>query len=102
MRMAGKVGIVTGGSLGMGRAGAMRFAREGAAVVVVARPTFRAVCARTKYEHRDELSKLDFDLREFLIFDVSAASRFPESLKSPSAIRFTVPKPVTLAHLARS
>jgi NAD(P)-dependent dehydrogenase (short-subunit alcohol dehydrogenase family) len=37
VRMAGKVGIVTGGSLGIGRAGAIRFAREGAAVVVVAR-----------------------------------------------------------------
>lgn len=37
MRMAGKVGIVTGGSLGMGRAGAIRFAREGAAVAVAAR-----------------------------------------------------------------
>lgn len=37
MRMAGKIGIVTGGSLGMGRAGAWRFAREGAAVTVVAR-----------------------------------------------------------------
>jgi len=36
-RLAGKVGIVTGGSLGMGRAGAIRFAREGAAVAVVAR-----------------------------------------------------------------
>jgi len=37
MRLAGKIGIVTGGSLGMGRAGAIRFAREGAAVAVVAR-----------------------------------------------------------------
>lgn len=37
MRMRGKVGIVTGGSLGMGRAGALRLAREGAALVVVAR-----------------------------------------------------------------
>lgn len=37
MRLARKIGIVTGASLGMGRAGALRFAREGAAVAVVAR-----------------------------------------------------------------
>ena len=37
MRLPGKVGIVTGGSLGIGRAGALRFAREGAGVAVVAR-----------------------------------------------------------------
>jgi NAD(P)-dependent dehydrogenase (short-subunit alcohol dehydrogenase family) len=37
MRLAQKIGLVTGASLGMGRAGALRFAREGAAVTVVAR-----------------------------------------------------------------
>jgi len=37
MRLANKIGIVTGGSTGMGRAGALRFAREGAAVAVVGR-----------------------------------------------------------------
>src|SRR5262249_157802 len=35
MRMAGKIGIVTAAASGMGRAGAMRFAREGAQVAVV-------------------------------------------------------------------
>ena len=35
MRLAAKVGIVTAGASGMGRAGAIRFAREGAAVAVV-------------------------------------------------------------------
>ncbi len=35
MRLAGKVGIVTAAASGMGRAGAVRFAREGAAVAVV-------------------------------------------------------------------
>lgn len=35
MRLAGKVGIVTAAASGMGRAGAERFAREGAAVAVV-------------------------------------------------------------------
>lgn len=35
MRMAGKVGLVTAAGSGMGRAGALRFAREGAAIGVV-------------------------------------------------------------------
>src|SRR5215471_11890466 len=35
MRMAGKIGIVTAAASGMGRAGALRFAREGAQVAVV-------------------------------------------------------------------
>ena len=35
MRLAGKIGIVTAAGSGMGRAGAMRFAREGASVAVV-------------------------------------------------------------------
>ena len=34
MRLAGKIGLVTAGASGMGRAGALRFAREGAAVGV--------------------------------------------------------------------
>ena len=35
MRLAGKIGIVTAAASGMGRAGALRFAREGAAIAVV-------------------------------------------------------------------
>jgi NAD(P)-dependent dehydrogenase (short-subunit alcohol dehydrogenase family) len=35
MRLAGKIGIVTAGASGMGRAGALRFAKEGASVAVV-------------------------------------------------------------------
>jgi len=35
MRMAGRIGIVTAAASGMGRAGALRFAREGAQVAVV-------------------------------------------------------------------
>jgi len=35
MRLAGKIGLVTAAASGMGRAGALRFAREGAAVGVV-------------------------------------------------------------------
>lgn len=51
MRMANKFGIVTAGASGMGRAGAMRFAAEGAAVAVVdinearARETANAITA---------------------------------------------------------
>jgi NAD(P)-dependent dehydrogenase (short-subunit alcohol dehydrogenase family) len=37
MRLHGKIGIVTAAASGMGRAGALRFAREGAAVAVVDR-----------------------------------------------------------------
>lgn len=37
MRLANKIGIITGGSKGIGRAGSIVFAREGAAVAVVAR-----------------------------------------------------------------
>src|SRR5918994_527781 len=35
MRLNGKIGIVTAAGSGMGRAGALRFAREGAQVAVV-------------------------------------------------------------------
>lgn len=42
MRLEGKVGIVTAAGSGMGRAGAMRFAREGAAVAVVDRSAEQA------------------------------------------------------------
>jgi len=35
MRLTGKIGIVTAAASGMGRAGALRFAREGAQVAVV-------------------------------------------------------------------
>ncbi len=35
MRLAGKIGIVTAAASGMGRAGALRFAIEGAAVALV-------------------------------------------------------------------
>src|SRR5260370_33647035 len=35
MRLAGKIGIVTAAASGMGRAGDLRFAREGAQVAVV-------------------------------------------------------------------
>ena len=39
MRMKGKNGIVTAAASGMGRAGALRFAAEGAAVSVVVKQT---------------------------------------------------------------
>ncbi len=42
MRLPGKVGIVTAAASGMGRAGALRFACEGAAVAVVDRDETRS------------------------------------------------------------
>ncbi len=42
MRLEGKIGIVTAAASGMGRAGALRFAREGAAVGVIDRDAARA------------------------------------------------------------
>ena len=49
MRLTGKIGIVTAAASGMGRAGALRFAREGAqvAVVDVDAPASRAWSARS-------------------------------------------------------
>ena len=37
MRLEGKIGLVTGAASGMGRAGSLLFAREGAAVGVIGR-----------------------------------------------------------------
>ena len=50
MRLSGKIGIVTAAGSGMGRAGALRFAREGAqvAVVDVAASRVEAVVAEIK------------------------------------------------------
>lgn len=45
MQLANKIGIVTAGASGMGRAGALRFAQEGAAVAVVDVDTIRANAA---------------------------------------------------------
>jgi NAD(P)-dependent dehydrogenase (short-subunit alcohol dehydrogenase family) len=48
MRMANKIGIVTAAASGMGRAGAVRFAKEGAAVGVVDKAGVEAVVAEIK------------------------------------------------------
>ncbi len=52
MRLSGKVAVVTGAAVGLGRAVAGRYAREGAAVVVAIRmfPTDRAVVEQIRKE----------------------------------------------------
>ena len=51
MRLDGKIGIVTAAASGMGRAGALRFAKEGAAVAVVDHRRGRGRCGRRR-DHR--------------------------------------------------
>ena len=53
MRLASKIGIVTAAASGMGRAGALRFAREGAQVV---EPQSRALSAALKDAYCRSLS----------------------------------------------
>ncbi len=50
MRLANKIGIVTGAASGMGRAGAIRFASEGARVAVVDRDEAHAQAVADEIE----------------------------------------------------
>lgn len=58
MRMAGKCGIVTAGASGMGAAGAIRFAKEGASVAVVDRDEVgaHAITERIRAEGREAIA----------------------------------------------
>ena len=60
MRLAGKVAIITGGASGMGLATVMRFAAEGAKVVVADLPPLVAEGSKSA---SDELRKLDPTLK---------------------------------------
>ena len=65
MRMANKVGLVTAGASGMGRAGAITFAREGAAVAVVdLNPDGAASVAREITDAGGRAIALSGDLRD--------------------------------------
>jgi len=65
MRMLGKVGIVTASGSGMGRAGAVRFAREGAAMGVVdLDPAAAAATVKTIADAGGRAIAISGDLRE--------------------------------------
>ena len=79
-RFSGKVALITGGSSGIGRAAALAFAREGAAVVIASRRVEPGETART------ELQALGADA-EFVPADVSD-SRQVEGLVKGAVRRF--------------
>lgn len=65
MRMQGKIGIVTASGSGMGRAGAIRFAREGAAMAVVdLDPDAAAAVVKTITDAGGRAIAISGDLRE--------------------------------------
>lgn len=65
MRMQGKIGIVTASGSGMGRAGAIRFAREGAAMAVVdLNPDAAAAVVKTITDAGGRAIAISGDLRE--------------------------------------
>src|SRR5213596_2632080 len=79
-RFSGKVALITGGSSGIGRAAALAFAREGAAVVIASRRVEPGETTRT------ELQALGADA-EFVPADVSD-SRQVEGLVKGGVRRF--------------
>src|SRR5438876_972427 len=79
-RFSGKVALITGGSSGIGRAAALAFAREGAAVVIASRRVEPGETTRT------ELQALGADA-EFVPADVSD-SRQVEGLVKGAVRRF--------------
>lgn len=63
MKLAGKVAVVTGASMGIGEAIAKTFAGEGASVVLLSRDAGRAEAARTRIGYPERTAALACDVR---------------------------------------
>jgi short-subunit dehydrogenase len=63
MKLAGKVAVVTGASMGIGEAIAKAFADEGASVVLLSRDSGRAEAARTRIGYPERTAALACDVR---------------------------------------
>ncbi|CAN5552783.1 SDR family NAD(P)-dependent oxidoreductase [soil metagenome] len=102
--MNGKVALVTGGSRGLGKAIAQRFAAEGAAVAITARtldpdPKYQGSLRQTCQEITDsggtamavQADLSNSDERERLFADVSAELGAPDILVNNAAVTFLRP-----------
>jgi short-subunit dehydrogenase len=63
MKLAGKVAVITGGSMGIGEAITRRFAAEGAAVVITSRELARAEAAKQRIAGADRVLAAACDVR---------------------------------------
>jgi NAD(P)-dependent dehydrogenase (short-subunit alcohol dehydrogenase family) len=78
MRLQGKVAVITGGASGIGRASALRFAREGAAVAIFDRD-------RTNGEEVAQEIKTSGHPALFLAVDVSVESQVQDGIAKTTA-----------------